>query len=64
MSTFQTELSRIATINLLYAQAEIEAGGKYDAVTRALAHVQQAERCLGMLATEIRPEEEDSDETD
>jgi hypothetical protein len=50
------ELSRLEMINLLSAQAEIEAAPDYAAVVRVLYRVEQAERSLRLLTVEIAPE--------
>jgi hypothetical protein len=53
MSCSFDELSQIAVINLLFAQAEIETNRDHDAISRALYHVEQAEGCLRLLADEL-----------
>jgi hypothetical protein len=57
MPAFEFELSRAAMINLLSAQAEIDAAPDYAAVVRVLYRVEQAERSLGLFASERAPEE-------
>lgn len=52
MPAFEFELSRAAMINLLSAQAEIDAAPDYVAVLQVLYRVEQAERSFGLLASE------------
>lgn len=57
MPTYLNALSQTAMIDLLYAKAEIEREPDYPAVIRALDHVEQAAQTLGLLAEELKSEE-------
>jgi hypothetical protein len=65
MSDLKTDLSSVALVNLLFAQAEIESGLYYEAAVRAIEHLRQAEASLQLLLPELAavPEETEIDET-
>ncbi len=61
MSCAPSDLADFATINLLFAQAEIAMGGEAEAIARALDHIQQAQHCLKILEAELKATEDEAD---
>lgn len=62
MTWATSDLREMVSINLSFAQAEVEMACDRESVARALDHVRQAEAYLRILAAELDASLEDIDE--